>query len=193
MSIKDSNEITVKIKVSLEELVDFLQKNGFVEGYRFLLNDTYFVPEDLDLEHTSTRDIIAKAILVRDIVRDGESPKLTFKKKVINNAGEILSQEATSCNIVDAEEAKKFLKVIGYKEIMTIKESDIEYEKDGFSVETKDIAGGDLLMEVETERSGEFCTIEAIKEKVKQEGIPFYEDNYFVKKAEVELNKILGR
>ncbi len=195
MSIKESNEITVKIKGSLENFQKFLNENGYVETYRFSLEDTYFVPKDIDFESMSTRDIIATAILVRDIQRKDicQSPKLTFKKKVINENGEILSQEATSCTIIDVEEAKGFLEVIGYKKLMVIKEYDVAYEKNGLKLETKDIVGGEKLIEIETNSEGEFTTIDSIKKKILEEEIPIYTDNFFVKKAEVELDRILGR
>ena len=76
---------------------------------------------------------------------------------------------------------------------MNIKENDIVYEKDGFQLAIKDIKNGDSLIEIETEENEELNTIEKIKQKILQEEIPIYTDNYFVKKAEIELDKILKR
>ena len=39
----------------------------------------------------------------------------------------------------------------------------------------------------------EFDSIEKLINRVNQLDIPIYTDNYFVKKAEIELDKVLGR
>ena len=62
------------------------------------------------------------------------------------------------------------------------------YEKGGFQLTIKDIKNGYTLIE-----NKEFNTIEKIKQKILQEEIPIYTDNYFIKKAEIELDKILKR
>ncbi|HBC83995.1 MAG TPA: hypothetical protein DCZ30_00635 [Clostridiales bacterium] len=85
------------------------------------------------------------------------------------------------------------LREIGYKEIMNIKENDIVYEKNGFQLAIKDIKDGDKLIEIETEENENLDTIEKIKQKIIEEKIPIYTDNWFVKKAEIELDKILKR
>lgn len=76
---------------------------------------------------------------------------------------------------------------------MKIKEDDIVYEKDGFELAIKDIKEGDNLIEIETEDNEQLDTIEKLIKKLNNIKIPIYEDNYFVKKVEIELNKILGR
>ena len=70
---------------------------------------------------------------------------------------------------------------------------DVVYEKDGFQLAIKDIKNGDNLIEIETEDTKELNTIEKLIQKVNEIGIPVYTDNYFVKKAEIELDKILKK
>ena len=76
---------------------------------------------------------------------------------------------------------------------MCIKEDDVVYEKDGFQLAIKDICNGDKLIEVETNENDEFDSIEKLINRVNQLDIPIYTDNYFAKKAEIELNKVLKR
>ena len=57
----------------------------------------------------------------------------------------------------------------------------------------KDINNGDKLIEVETEENNDFDTVEKLIKKVNELEIPIYTDNYFVKKAEIELDKVLDR
>ena len=194
MSLKENNEITLKIKCELNEFYEIMKKKGFKVIDKFRLDDTYFIPKDLKLNKTNIRYILSKAVLVRDITdkMTKERPKLiTFKIKEFDENGKILNQESVNCKIYDIEDAKKLLKAIGYKEIMNIIEDDVVYEKEGFEIAVKDIKNGDNLIEIETTDNNELDTIEKLIKKVNELEIPIYTDNYFVKKAEVELEKII--
>lgn len=196
MSLKESNEITLKIKCELNEFYKIIEEKGFKIIDEFSMDDTYFVPKEVDLDKTDIRDTLSKALLVRDIIGKMSNKRtklITFKIKNFDKAGNILNQESINCNILEIEDAKKILKVIGYKEIMNIKENDVVYEKDGFQLAVKNIKDGDNLIEIETEENDEIDTIEKLIQKVNKMGIPVYTDDYFVKKAEIELEKILRK
>lgn len=196
MSLKESNEITLKIKCELNEFYKIIEEKGFKIIDKFSMDDTYFVPKEVDLEKTDIRDTLSKALLVRDIIGKMSNKRtklITFKIKNFDEAGNILNQESINCNILEIEDAKKLLKVIGYKEIMNIKENDVVYEKDGFQLAVKNIKDGNNLIEIETEENDEIDTIEKLIQKVNKMGIPVYTDDYFVKKAEIELEKILRK
>ena len=192
MSLKENNEITLKIKCELNEFYEIMKKKGFKVIDKFRLDDTYFIPKDLKLNKTNIRYILSKAVLVRDItdeISDEKTKLITFKIKEFDENGKILNQESVNCKIYDIEDAKKLLKAIGYKEIMNIIEDDVVYEKEGFEIAVKDIKDGDNLIEIETTDNEELDTIEKLIKKVNELEIPIYTDNYFVKKAEVELEK----
>ena len=194
MSLKESNEITVKIKGNLKEFYRNLEEKGFRKILEFSMDDTYFILEDLDITNMSTREILSKAILVRNIVSDSKTTKnITFKMKNFDKKGNILSQKAVCCDVLNIKDAMSLLNAIGYKKIMNIKENDIVYEKEKFEIAVKDIENGDKLIEVETTEDEELDSIEKIINKINEFEIPIYKDNYFVKKAEIELNKILNK
>ena len=196
MSLKESNEITVKIKGSIDDLYRILEDRNYKIIDKFNMDDYYFIPECLEIEKMSTREILTKAILVRNIydeINKKYAKIITFKIKKFDNKGNILKQEAIDCNIFNTEDAKKLLKAIGYREIMNIKEKDIVYEKDGVPLAIKDISNGDNLIEIETLDRDGFRTIEELKEKIISLDIPIETNNYFVKKAEIELDKVLDR
>ena len=192
-----NNEITVKIKCKLNELYKILEEKGFEITDKFSLTDKYLIPQKLKIEEVSTREILSHSVIIRNIVQEMPHKvinKITFKKKEFDEKGNILNQTATSCEIKDIEDAKRLFNFIGYKEIMNIKENDLVYSKDGLNLAIKDIQDGEKLIEIETvEENEELDTIEKLKEKVASIKIPIYTDNYFVKKAEIELDKILGR
>ena len=194
MSQKNSNEITIKIKCKPNELYKILEEKGYKITRKFTMDDTYFIPKETKLDKNNTREILSKAVLVRDIkdkISNKRTKLITFKIKNFDESGNILNQESTNCNILEIDEAKKLLKSIGYKEIMNIKENDIVYEKDGFQLAIKDIENGDNLIEIE--ENNELDTIEKLIQKINEIEIPIYTDDYFVKKAEIELDKILTK
>lgn len=192
MSVKDENEITIKVTCSNDELIKHLTNKGFNEGRKFTLDDYYLVPKDINIEKLTTREILAKAVIIRYIVDDGKIiQKITFKKKNINEKGEILSQKATNCDILDFRAGINLFNELGYYEIMNIKESNVIYFKDKLELAIKFIENSNTLIEIETGEN--FKTINELKKLVIDLEIPIEKDNFFVKKAEDELNKILKR
>lgn len=194
MEKKNSNEITVKIKCDLDEFYKTIKERGFEEIDHFNLDDTFFIQNDLNLENMTTREILSKAVLVRQVTYDYKIVKLiVFKKKEFDENGNILDQQNIECNVLDTEEAKRLLKAMNYKEIMRIVENDLVFRKDNVQFAVKDIVDGDKLLEMEMGFNESFDTLSQIEEKMKELDIPVYTDNFFVKKAEIELNKILNR
>lgn len=185
-----------KIDTKKNKFYKIIEEKGFSIHHEFSMNDEYFIPETLNINKMSTREILPKAVVVREIKgkTSGKiTKKITFKIKNFDENGNILSQEAINCDIIDIEEAKKLLKAIGYQEIMCIKEDDVVYEKDGLQLAIKDIKNGHNLIEIETEDNDDLNTIDKLIQRINKLDIPIYTDNYFVKKAEIELDKVLGR
>lgn len=105
-----------------------------------------------------------------------------------------MKQDKTDCEIVNWQKGQKFLEVIGYRKLMNIIEKDIVYSNGVLEIATKDILNGDKLLEIEIEENNEeLNTIEKLKQKLKELQLPIYDDNYFVKKAEIELGKLLKK
>ncbi len=190
-----SNEITVKLTCSIEELCNLLENKNFRIVEKYILDDTYFIPRELNLKSMSHREILGRAILLRDItefIPERKIIKLTFKNKQIDDKGNILKQSKVDCEILNAETGKAFIEAIGYDKLMNIKENDIVYEKNELKIAIKDIKDGDQLIEVETVKgNSELDTIEKIKQKIKELEIPIDTNDYFIKKAEIQLSKVL--
>ena len=192
MPIKQENEITIRILCSKEELIKYLEEKGLKKGRKFTLDDHYLIPKILKIEELTVREILSKAVIIRGIENDGKIVnKITFKKKNINEKGEIVSQTATSCEVIDYTEGIKLFEELEYYEIMNIIEDDIIYYNDKIELAIKDIENGDLLIETETNKN--ITTIEELKKIIEKLEIPFEKDNYFVKKAEERLGKILEK
>ena len=194
MSNKESNEVTIKVIDTKKNFIKLLISKGFKEGRKFSLDDYYFIPNNIDINKLSTREILSKAIIIRNIASEDKIvKKITFKRKNIDEKGNILNQDSINCDIEDAEDAKKLFNAIGYSEIINIKENDVIFDKKGFELALKSIENGDFLIEIETEENTEWDTIEKIIKIVDELDLPIEKNNYFVKKAENALNKKLKR
>ena len=195
--MKKSNEITLKINGGIEKFKKTLMEKGYEEIEHFILYDTFMIPESLEIEELSTREIISKAIIIRkveDITKSEIRRDVSYKVKKFNDKGEILEQKSTRLKIFDCQEAEIFMNNIGFKKLMDIVEEDYGYKNEDFIITTKDIKNGDKMIETETQIDNKkFDTIDKLKKKLEEEGLPLDFNDCFVKKAEVELNKILKR
>ena len=191
-----THEITLKITSSINDFYNILENKGFKIVDKFFLDDTYFISKDIDIKKLTPRQILTHYILIRNITQfmpnEYKVIKMTYKTKNIANTGEIIDQENINCEIKNIKDGEKFLNEIGYKEIMNIKENNIVYGKDGFEIAVKDILHGDNLIEIETVKNNiELDTIEKLKAKLNELQLPIDTNDYFVKKAEIELKKVL--
>ena len=197
MGIKQENEITMKVNCGINELCRILEDKGFKVVDRFTMNDIFMIPNTLKtkIKDLTSREILKDAILIRDIenqLKGNKSKKITFKKKEFNKNGDILNQKSINCDIFNIDEAVNFFQAINYYKIMKIIEKDIVYGKEYFEIAIKDIENGDNLIEVETVSNNDnIDTIEKLKTQIINLQIPVDTSNFFVKKAEIELDKII--
>ncbi len=192
------NEITVKLKCSIAEIKEILKNKKFDIESSYILDDTYYIPQDIDINKLDIRDILNKAILLRDIEEHfsdkgmRKSTKLTFKKKQFTSNGDIANQEKVDCGVTNKEDARRFIEVIGYKSLMNIKENGTIFRNGEMEIQVKDIVDGDNLIEVELiENSKNYDTIDKLKKVINELEIPIDTSDYFIKKAEIELAKLL--
>lgn len=196
-----SNEITVRLICSMNEMCSILENKGFKIVDKYSLDDTYYISKELDETNLSPREVLNHYILVRKITqyrglnfKDSYNIiKITYKNKNFSSDGEILSQDKVDCEITEIEDGKKLLKALGYKAIMDIKENSIVYGKDEIKIAIKDVENDDNLIEIETiENNDKYDTTEKLKLMIRELNIPIDESDFFVKKAENKLKKILG-
>lgn len=190
MSIGNQNEVTVKITCSKEELEEKLKKQGFEKLHIYNSTDIYLIPKETDIYKEKTRDILSKAILLRKsegINVNKHRERITFKSKDINDDGKILSQYSVNCDVDNIKDAKEIFEYIGYKELMKIDEEHISYIKDNLKIVIK--ARRDMIL-IEIETNEVYKDVESLEKAINELDIPFDHSNYYVKKAEEELEKI---
>ena len=75
---------------------------------------------------------------------------------------------------------------------MNIKENGTIFTNGEMKIQVKDIVNGDNLIEVELiENSKNYDTIDKLKKAINELELPVDTSDYFIKKAEVELAKLL--
>ena len=195
-----SNEITVRITCSLQEIYNILNSKGFSIVDKYNLEDTYYILNNIDIRERPIREILKKYVLIRNITQFVPEDfidsynlfTMTFKNKNIALDGTIINQDKKDCQIQNLEQGKAFIESLGYKEIMTIKENAIVYGKGKLKLAIKDVVNGDNLIEIETiENDPELDTTDKLKAMINELQIPIDTNDYFVKKAEIELKKII--
>ena len=76
------NEITVKLKCSIAEIQEILKHKNFDIESSYILDDTYYIPKDIDINKFAIRDILNKAILLRDIKEKFSNKKMRKSLKL---------------------------------------------------------------------------------------------------------------
>ena len=195
-----SNEITVRIKCSLDEMYNILKNKGFNIVDKYNLEDIYYIKRDCDVKKHQISKLLERYILIRKITQFVPSNfidsyninLLVLKNKDIALDGTIKNQQKKECEIQSIEQGKEFIETLGYKQLIVIREKTLVYGKGELKLAIKDIENGENLIEIETvENFPELDSIEKIKQKINELQIPIDTNDYFVKKAEIELKKIL--
>ena len=196
-----SDEITVRLKCSLDEIYNILENKKFKVVDKYLLSDEIYVLNNIDINKFSIRELLSNYILLRNIkqyegieFKDSYNViKLTNKKKDIASNGDIISQDKIDCEIKNIEEGKKFIEAIGYKKLINITEDTVVYGKNKLEIAIKNIEDEYNLIEIEViEENEKYNTINKLKQVIKELNVPIDESNFFVKKVENKLKKILG-
>lgn len=195
-----SNEITVRIKCSLDEMYNILKNKGFNIVDKYNLEDIYYIKKDCNVKKQLISKLLERYILIRKITQFVPSEfkdsyninLLVLKNKDIALDGTIKNQQKKECEIQSIEQGKEFIEALRYKQLIVIREKTLVYGKRELKLAIKDIENGENLIEIETvENFPELDSIEKIKQKIKGLQIPIDTNDYFVKKAEIELKKIL--
>lgn len=196
-----SNEITVKLKCSISEIKNILKNKDFKIVDKYQMEDTYYISKYIDINKLSSQEILKSYVLIRNIkqyepkkfIKHYNVIKLTYKYKDIAQNGDIISQEKKECEIKNIQDGNDFLIAIGYKQLMKIHEDDIVFGKEDLKIAIKTLEDGNNLLEVETiENNNSLDTVDKLKQKIIELDLPIDKSDFFIKKAEIKLKKILG-
>lgn len=182
------NEITVLVKTDYETLQKELYEKDFKIEEEYLVNDVYMLDERVDISNMSYLDILKNCILVRDIV--GFEKQLLYKYKKYDNNGDILEQGKVKCPIEDINKAIKFMEKIHYKKIFTISDKCIVYVNGKNKLVVELVNDKYICIEMESNENDN-KSIDDLKKYLLGYNLSIDDTNFFVKKAEIELEETL--
>mgnify|MGYP004561927865 FL=1 len=190
--MKYENEITVETVCSLQELNNLLEKLEFKAMEEYDVFDIYML--DKNYNNTENKlELLKHCILIRDIVgKDEETKKITYKYKEYNEKEEIVKQGKIDCEILDIEEAKKLFEALNYEELIRINDHIIVYSNNIDELAVQVVNNKHIYIEIEEKCNyinKKYNSLDEMKNVISKYKIPIKEENYFVKKAEIELEE----
>lgn len=190
--MKYENEITVETVCSIQELNNLLEKLEFKVMEEYDVFDIYML--DKNYNNTENKlELLKHCILIRDIVgKDEETKKITYKYKEYNEKEEIVKQGKSDCEILDIEEAKNLFEALNYEELIRINDHIIVYSNKIDELAVQVVNNKHIYIEIEEKCNyinKKYNSLDEMKNVVSKYKIPIKEENYFVKKAEIELEE----
>lgn len=188
--MKEENEVTVEISYTVEELKSLLKKNNFKLKETYDVNDIYMIDKNY-LKEKDHLKLLNHSLLLRHIILENKEKKLiTKKEKVYNKQQEIIKQSKVDLKVQSLEEAKTFLEALNYQELIRINDHLLVYANDEDELCIQIVNNKHIYIEIES--NCEFIdkvynTAKEMKEVFKKYDIKIKNNNYFAKKAEIEL------
>ena len=158
------------------------------------INDNYMIDRNIDLTSLPNLEILKKCVLVREI--EGIKKVLLYKYKKYAENGDILEQAKIECPVTDTDKAVAFMKAINYDSLFTIYDRCIVFANGEAELIVEQVNDEYLFIEMETKGDyidRTYSSVEELKEEIGKYELPIDTSNYFVKKAEIMLKKVLKR
>ena len=188
------NEITVEVDISLEELISTLEGKGFKLKEIYDINDIYLINKrDKNNDYLA---MLNKCVLIRHIIEENRETKmLTYKYKEYNENKEITKQGKIKVKIDDIDNTKSLFEKLDFEELIRIKDHVLVYATDKDELSIQNVNDKHIYIEIEDEchyADRVYKSIEEMKAVILDNSIQIKGDNFFVKKAEIELQETYG-
>ena len=189
------NEITVEIDTTLENLISILENRGFKLKEAYDLNDIYLINK-LD-KKSDYLSMLNNCVLIRHIIEENKETKmLTYKYKEYNENKEITKQGKVNVKIDDIDNSKLLFEKLNFEELIKIKDHMLVYATDKDELVIQNVNGKHIYIEIEDKCNYAdrfYNSIEEMKEVIIDNSIPIKGNDFFVKKAEIELQETYGK
>ena len=183
--MKKELEICVKALVPFKEIINDMLEKGFHVQEEFQLNDIYMVSKDKEISLNEADKLLSNYVLVRETV--GKRIMLTLKNKEINSKGEIVKQSSIKCQITNVDDGYKFMKELGYKKMLEIKDHNILLSNGKNEIYVQDVEGLGAYVEMEQKNllldNNNGNSIEEMINTLNSYNLKIDKSNYFAKKS----------
>ncbi len=189
------NEITIEVDTTLENLLALLESKEFELKETYDVKDIYLIGKnDKQGDYLS---MLNKCVLIRDIIEENNETKmLTYKYKEYNDKKEITKQGKIKVKIDDIDKAKSLFEKLNFEELIRINDHLLVYATDKEELIVQSVNDKHVYIEIEDEchyANRTYNSIDEMKEVITGNNIPMKGDNFFVKKAEIELEETYNK
>ncbi len=189
------SEITVEVCVDLSSIIKILEENGFELKEVYDLNDIYLINKnDKEDDYLSK---LNKCVLIRNIIeKDKETKLLTYKYKEYNENKEITRQGKVEVKIDDISNSKLLFEKLGFQELIRINDHMLVYATDKDELVIQNVNNKHIYIEIEDKCNYAdrfYNSIDEMKKVITDNNIPIKNNDFFVKKAEIELQETYNK
>ena len=143
---------------------------------------------------------IVRTILRSKEIEDNEENKetkmLTYKYKEYNENKEITKQGKINVKIDDIDNSKLLFEKLNFEELIKIKDHMLVYATDKDELVIQNVNSKYIYIEIEDKCNYAdrfYNSIDEMKAVIIDNTIPIKDNNFFVKKAEIELQETYGK
>lgn len=183
------SEITVKVNSSYSQLHNDLTNQGFIISDQFEMVDIYMIPTDIDIYTSCNTSILSKSIIIREKI--GHNKEILIKEKQFDNEN-IIRERKITCPILDVNDAVMLFEQLGYKRLFIINDFVTIYNDSKSELIVQCVNNEDIYIEIEEQAFSipiKYESIDEMKAVLQSYKINYNDDNYFVQKASIELEK----
>ena len=189
------SEITVEVCVDLSSLIKILEENDFELKEVYDLNDIYLINKnDKEDDYLS---MLNKCVLIRDIIEvDKETKLFTYKYKEYKQNKERTRQGKVKVKIDDINNSKLLFEKLGFEELIRINDHMLVYATDKDELVIQNVNGKHIYIEIEDKCNYAdrfYNSIDEMKKVITDNNIPIKNNDFFVKKAEIELQETYNK
>lgn len=189
------DEITVEVDTDLNSLIKMLEENDFELKEIYDLNDIYLIKKDTKRDNYLS--MLNNCVLLRNIINETRNKKmLTYKYKEYNEKSEIIKQGKIKVNVDDIENSKLLFERLGFEELIRINDHILVYATNNDELVIQNVNGKHIYIEIEGKcnyANRFYNSIEEMKDVIINNSIPIKNNDFFVKKAEIELIEKYGK
>ena len=189
--MKSEDEITVLVDTDLDSLNSILKDNGFQLILECDYNDIYMINKDYFSD--SFDDCMKHTVIIRNIIDKKRNDYfLTYKQKEYNSKREIVKQSSINVKIDSIDNIFSLLEQLGYQELIRINDHILVYSNNINEIAVQLVNNRHIYIEIEKEchdLNKVYKNIEEMKEVIIKYKIPFKNNDYYAKKAEVEYKE----
>lgn len=183
----NSFEITVKIDLELNNLLNYLNKNRFKFHQSFRCIDTFLIKNE-DFSNELSYEDFNKCLILRELIFKDKTLRLLLRKiKTYDSSGNIIESQEESTSIDDVKKIKTEYLENGYKELIKMDDYCYTFSKNMHEFIVEHINSLGTFIEFENRNFDSIISngnsIEELISLFDTFNIPYIKDDYFCKKA----------